>query len=190
MKPHVRVLGIDDSPFKFKDERAPVIGALVRVPDYLESVMKTEVTVDGTDATAKLADMINRSRYRDQVEAVMLDGITLAGFNIVDIEQLSGSTGIPVVTVTRDRPDLEKMRGALAKHFDDWKYRYELIAKLGLRKVKTEHKPVYVSSFGGDRSELDALVVAATVRGAVPEPIRVAHLVASALVRGESYGNP
>lgn len=190
MKAHVRVLGIDDSPFRFRDERAIVIGALVRVPNYLESVMKTEVVVDGTDATANLAEMISRSRYKDQIEAVMLDGITFAGFNIVDIEQLSKSTNTPIVTVTRNKPDLDKMRSALSKHFDDWESRFELITKLELRKVKTEHNPVFVSSYGGDEHELDALVVAAIVRGAVPEPIRIAHLIASALVRGESYGNP
>jgi len=190
MKTQVRVLGIDDSPFRFRDERAIVIGALVRIPNYLESVMKTEVAVDGTDATANLAKMINLSRYKDQIEAVMLDGITLAGFNIVDIEQLSNSTDTPIVTVTRDKPDLDNMRSALTKHFDDWESRCALITKLELRKVKTEHRPIFVSSYGGDEHELDALVVAATVRGAVPEPIRMAHLIASALVRGESYGNP
>ncbi|OGS56586.1 MAG: hypothetical protein A3K60_02090 [Euryarchaeota archaeon RBG_19FT_COMBO_56_21] len=190
MKPHVRILGIDDSPFKFKDQHALVVGALVRVPNYLESVMKTEVVVDGTDATLKLVEMIKRSRYREQIKAVMLDGITLAGFNVVDIEQLCSSTGTPVITITRNKPDLEKMRDAMMKYFDDWKVRYEVITKLELRRVKTEHKPVYVSSCGGDDREMDALVSAATVKGAIPEPIRIAHLVASAMVRGESYGSP
>ncbi|HIH01160.1 TPA: hypothetical protein HA259_03650 [Thermoplasmata archaeon] len=27
-----------------------------------------------------------------------------------------------------------------------------------------------------------------TVRGAVPEPVRIAHLISAAMVRGESYG--
>ncbi|OGS43124.1 MAG: hypothetical protein A3K76_03700 [Euryarchaeota archaeon RBG_13_57_23] len=189
MKPHARILGIDDSPFKFKDEHALVVGALVRVPNYLESVMRTEIAVDGTDATEKLIEMIKRSRYRDQIKAVMLDGVTFAGFNVVDIEELSSSTGIPIITITRDKPDLEKMREALMKYFDDWKSRYGIITKLELRTVKTEHRPVYVSSSGADKREMDALVVAATVRGAIPEPIRIAHLVASAMVRGESYGS-
>ena len=61
MKPHVRVLGIDDSPFKFGDEKALVVGALVRIPNYLESVMKTEVTVDGTDSTDQLVEMVVHS---------------------------------------------------------------------------------------------------------------------------------
>jgi endonuclease V-like protein UPF0215 family len=189
MKPHVRVLGIDDSPFKFKDEHALVVGALVRVPGYLEGVMRTEVTVDGLDAVSRIADMIGRSRYREQIQAVMLDGITLAGFNVVDIEELNRVTGLPVVTVTRDKPDLDKMRDALKKYFADWENRYRAITSRELRKVKTEHNPVYVSSAGGDARELDALVIASTVRGNIPEPIRMAHLIASAFVCGESYGS-
>jgi len=189
MKPHVRILGIDDSPFKFKDKHALVVGALVRVPDYLESVMRTEVAVDGTDATEKLVELVLRSRYKDQIKAIMLDGIAVAGFNVVDIEKLCTSTGVPVVTVTRDRPDFDKMREALTTYFDDWRKRFEIITRLELRKVQTEHKPVYVCSCGGDHRELDALVRLSTVRGAIPEPIRMAHLIASAMVRGESYGS-
>ncbi|HEX9907075.1 MAG TPA: DUF99 family protein, partial [Thermoplasmata archaeon] len=115
MKQQVRILGIDDSPFKFKDERALVVGALVRVPNYLEGVLTTDVRVDGDDATARIIDMVSGSRYSDQVKAVMLDGIAVAGFNVIDIEKLSRSLKVPVITVTRDRPDLEKMRSALEK---------------------------------------------------------------------------
>lgn len=189
MKPHVRILGIDDSPFSFDDQHALVVGALVRMPDYLESVMKTEVAVDGTDATNKLAQLYSKSRYKDQIKAIMLDGIALAGFNVIDIENLCSMTGTPVVTVTRDKPDFEKMRDALMKYFDDWRERYEVITRLKLRKVETEHKPVYVCSCGGQDEELDKLVTMARVKGAIPEPIRIAHLIAAAMVRGESYGS-
>lgn len=188
MKPQIRVLGIDDSPFKFKDRSALVVGAIVRVPNYLEGVMKTEVTVDGSDATEKLIQMISRSRFRDQVRLVMVDGIALAGFNVVDIELLHGSLHLPVLTVTRDRPDLDKMRTALMKYFPDWRERYELVARHELREIPTEHKPLYACGLGLPWSEFERLVRACTVRGVVPEPLRIAHLISSAMVRGESYG--
>ncbi len=188
MKAQIRVLGIDDSPFRFRDEKALVVGAMVRVPNYLESVMRTEVTVDGTDATEKLVEMISRSRYRDQVKAVMLDGIALAGFNVVEVRELHDELRAPVITVTRDKPDLEEMKAALKGHFDDWERRYSLISDLELRPIETEHKPVYACAVGLPWGEAVALVKMATVRGAVPEPVRMAHLIASAMVRGESYG--
>jgi hypothetical protein len=188
MKQQIRVLGIDDSPFKFKDERALVVGALVRVPNYLEGLMKTEVAVDGTDATAELLGMVTRSRYRDQIKAVMIDGIAVAGFNVIDVEALHASLKIPVITVTRDRPDFGKMEAALRKYFDDWKQRYELISKLELIEIGTEHKPVYACGPGLGRAEIEKLVRMTTIRGSIPEPLRIAHLVSTAMVRGESYG--
>ena len=190
MKPHVRVLGIDDSPFKFGDEKALVVGALVRIPNYLESVMKTEVTVDGTDSTDRLIEMVSGSRYRDQVRLVMIDGIALAGFNVIDIERLNARLGIPVVTITRDAPDLDKISVALKKHFSDWRGMYSTITKHELRQIKTEHNPVFACGLGMSWSEIEQLVRASTVKGVVPEPIRIAHLISTAMLRGESYGRP
>ncbi len=58
MKPHLRVLGLDDSAFSFDEKEVVVVGAVVRLPNYLEGVLKTTVEVDGTDATERLAEMI------------------------------------------------------------------------------------------------------------------------------------
>jgi len=190
MKHQLRVLGIDDSPFEFGDSRALVVGALVRVPNYLESVMKTEVSVDGTDSSKRLIEMVQASRYRDQIRLLLVDGIALAGFNILDLDLIHSSLGMPVLTVTRDRPDLGKIRTALMKYFPDWRDRLELVTKHELREIATAHKPLFASGLGLDWKQFEELVKASTVRGAVPEPLRIAHLIASAIVRGESYGRP
>ena len=50
--------------------------------------------IDGLDATQKLADMINGSPHRHQLRLVMLNGVTFAGFNIVDIKKLYALTGL------------------------------------------------------------------------------------------------
>jgi len=188
MKQQIRVMGIDDSPFKFGAGNALVVGVLVRVPNYVEGVMRTEVVVDGTDSTEKIVEMVLKSRYREQIKAILIDGIALAGFNIIDMERMNAELGIPVLTLTRDKPDLEKMKSALMKHFDDWKQRYALIAKHKLREIATEHKPLYASGLGLDWAEFEEIVRLSTVRGVVPEPLRMAHLIASAITRGESYG--
>jgi len=188
MKQQIRLLGIDDSPFKFGDGKALVVGTLVRVPNYLEGVMSTEVAVDGSDSTDRLLEMISGSRFKAQVKAIMIDGIALAGFNVIDIERLSKELDVPVLTITRDEPDFAKMKSALMKYFTDWETRYALVTKLELRKVETQHKPLFVCGIGADWDELVELIRLSTVRGVVPEPIRIAHLIAAGMVRGESYG--
>ncbi len=188
MKQQMRVLGIDDSPFKFGDCKALIVGALVRIPNYLEGVMKSDVTVDGSDSTDAVIAMISNSRYRDQIRAVMLDGIALAGFNVLDLVRIHETLDVPVISVTRDRPDTEKMKAALMKHFDDWEERYSLMTRLELRTIQTEHSPLIASGVGLPWRDLEDIVVKSTVRGVIPEPVRLAHLIATAMVKGESHG--
>jgi endonuclease V-like protein UPF0215 family len=188
MKPQVRVLGIDDSPFQFGDGESLVVGAFIRAPNYLEALMKTTVHVDGSDSTDRIIEMVSESRYREQIKTIMIDGIALAGFNVVDIGRVHEATGLPVLTLTRDRPDMEEIRSALRKHFDDWERRYALMAGLELRQLRTAHKPLYACGVGLGWEDFQDLVEMTTVRGAVPEPVRIAHLVSAAMVRGESRG--
>ena len=54
--------------------------------------------------------------------------------------------------------------------------------------MTTRHAPLHVSYVGADRRAVLEAVALTTVRGALPEPLRVAHLVAAATVTGESHG--
>jgi hypothetical protein len=182
------VLGIDDSPFSFGDERVLVVGVMIRLPFYIEGVMRTWCRVDGEDANDIIAEMLERSRFTETIKLAMVDGVTLGGFNVVDIEQLSRRTGIPFATVTRDPPDLDSIRSALMKNFDDWERRMTIIARQSLREVSTDHKPLYVAHSGIGEEQADELIRRSIVRGALPEPIRIAHLIATAMETGESRG--
>jgi endonuclease V-like protein UPF0215 family len=188
MKKQIRVLGIDDAPFRFGDGRTIVIGVVMRIPSYMEAVMSTKVEVDGHDANTALAEMINSSNYKKQLKLVMLDGVALGGFNVVDIHTLFERTGIPVVTITRDRPDFTGMEYALREHFDDWFERLEVIKKGDLVELETAHKPIFMKYVGIGFEDIEDIIRQATVRGAIPEVIRVAHLIATGVVKGESYG--
>ncbi len=188
MKRQIRILGIDDAPFTFHEKYASVIGVVMRGGEYLECVLRNQVTVDGTDATIICKQMIQNSRHRRQLKAVMIDGACLGGFNVVDIDELSESTHLPVITVTRDKPDQEKIKHALEKNFKDWKERWTLLRKGLLHKVPTQHNPMYIKCTGVSLEEAKEIINISTIRGVIPEPIRVAHLIASGITRGESYG--
>ena len=129
MKDQIRILGIDDGPFKFGQKRVLVIGVIMRAPHYIEGICSTRVAVDGKDANTVLEKMINKSNYKDQLRLIMLDGVALGGFNIVDINELYKSTNIPVITITRDKPNFDKIKVALSKHFKDWKERWMILKK-------------------------------------------------------------
>jgi len=122
------------------------------------------------------------------LKAVLLDGVAFGGFNVVDIEELNMSTGLPVITVTRDKPDFDKIKIALMKHFDDWKTRWGILNKGDLRRVETSHNPIFIKYSGVSLEGAKEIIKVSTIRGVIPEPIRVAHLIASGVTRGESYG--
>lgn len=188
MKQQIRLLGIDDSPFTFNDKYCVVIGVVMRGGDYLECVLRNQVKIDGNDATFVCKDMIENTRHKKQLKAVLLDGIALGGFNVVDINELYNDTNLPILTITRDNPDFEKIKLALKKNFGDWKERWNIMSKGELYEVKTSHNPIYVKCVGMNIKEAKEIIKLSTIRGVVPEPIRVAHLIASGIIRGESYG--
>ena len=188
VKSQIRVLGVDDGPFSFNDKYTLVVGVVMRGGSYLESVLSTRVSIDGLDSTHSLIEMINNSRYKDQIRTIMIDGIALGGFNVVDIEEIFRETSIPVITITRDKPDNEKIKVALKKNFADWEKRWGIISKFDLKCIKTKHNPIYVKHVGINDKEAEEIIRISTIRGVLPEPIRVAHLIASGIMRGESYG--
>ena len=188
MKQEVRLLGIDDSPFTFTDKYCIVIGVVMRGGHYLESILKRQISIDGNDATYICTDIIKKSRHRKQLKALLLDGITLGGFNIVDIEEVYKDTELPVITITRDKPDFDKIKIALQKNFSDWKTRFDLIKNGQIYNIKTKHNPIFIKCAGIDIEEAKEIIKLSTIRGVIPEPIRVAHLIASGITRGESYG--
>ena len=90
IKPEIRVLGIDDGQFVPRTKgTVDVVGVVYRGGYWFEGVMRTKITIDGFDATEKIAKMIESSPYYRELRVVVLDGVTFAGFNVVDISMLS-----------------------------------------------------------------------------------------------------
>ena len=148
MKKQIRILGIDDAPFTFDKKYTTVIGVVMRGGEYLECVLRNWITIDGTEATMICKEMIQNSRHYKQLKAVMLDGPCLGGFNVVDIYELSETINLPIITVTRDKPDTQKIKYALQKNFKDWKSRWMVLKQGKLYKIETKHNPIYIKFNG------------------------------------------
>lgn len=188
MKSEIRILGIDDASFSFNDLCTDLIGVVMRGNQYIEGVLHERITIDGTDATSVCEKMITKTRHYQQLKAALFDGATLGGFNVLDVETLWKNTQIPIITITRKEPDFEMIGRALQTHFSDWKKRLLILEKGTLHRVKTTHNPLFVKCKGVSLAESKEIITIATIRGVIPEPIRVAHIIASGISRGESYG--
>jgi hypothetical protein len=190
IKKEIRIVGFDDAPFIPRTSgKVPVIGVVFRGGDFLDGILKTEVSIDGTDSTRVLTKTINNSKHKEQLRVIMMNGITFGGFNTVDISKLYEKTGLPVIVVNRKRPNLKRIRTAL-QNFEDFEERWKCVERAGkIHKVKIEkNKNIYFQFKGLKRDEVEKIIRLSCTRSLIPEPLRVAHLIASALVKGESGG--
>ena len=185
IKPEIRVLGVDDGIFTPHRGYAPVIGVVFRGGYWLDGVLSTRVKVDGFDATVKIASMLVKSPHYRQVRVIMLDGITFGGFNIVNIKELNALTKLPVIVVTRDKPDFAEIHTAL-KNLPKSTERWATVQDAGkVFEVQTRNKGerVYMEICGLHESDARRIVQLTSTRSSVPEALRVAHLVASGVSR-------
>jgi uncharacterized protein len=182
IKQEIRVLGIDDGKFTPHTKgESLIVGVVFRGGCFIDGVMHTKVSIDGLDATQKLADMINGSPHRHQLRVVMLNGVTLAGFNIVDINKLSANTGLPVIALTNVKPDLDSIHEAL-KHLPQAGERWQLILNAGeIHEVTNKGVKLYMGLAGITLANALTVLHLTSTRGSYPEPLRVAHLIASGI---------
>jgi endonuclease V-like protein UPF0215 family len=181
------VLGVDDGPVlkHVPGATTPIVGVMMEGPDLVEAVAVTRFAVDGADATDFLAGWIASLRFRPSLQAVVFGGITIAGLGIVDIRALSERLALPVISVNRRRPSNPPLNAALRAAG-----LAERIATLEAAPPSRPSAGLFASAAGASRSEIDALLAAVIGKSGLPEPLRVAHLVARALEAGESRGKP
>lgn len=189
IKQEIRILGVDDSPFpSHTTDEVMLVGTVFRAGTWLDGVLSTYIHGDGTDATEKISEMVKNSRNLDQLGVIMLDGITFGGFNIVNIRQIFESTGIPVIVIMRKFPNFERIKKAL-KRFDDWEDRWANVIEAGEVYSVDRPEPVYIQIHGIEREDAEDIVRLSTTRSSIPEPLRVAHIIAAGIVTGESKGS-
>ncbi len=184
VKPEIRVVGVDDGVFvPHTRGKCDVVGIVFRGGYWLEGVMRTQVEIDGMDATEKIATMIQLSPHYGQLRVILLNGVTFAGFNVVDTAELFKLTGLPVIAVTREKPDLHDIQEALKK-LPSTKERWKAIGKAdNIVKVITRRGKgaVFMRATGVNTDVAQKIVKDTATRSNVPEALRVAHLIASGL---------
>lgn len=193
----LRVIGFDDAPFskhsvskysvsthsvsKHPDNTVNISGIICSNTRF-EGMVWGEVTRDGLDSTDTLIKLVTESKFYSQLHAILLDGIAFGGFNIIDIQTLSKHTQLPCLSVMRKHPDLKAIDKALQK-FPDYQERKQLIDSAG----KIEQSADFVFQCAGITPEPAAQLLAKTTdTGKVPEALRLAHLIGSAVKTGES----
>lgn len=173
----LRAVGFDDGP-RAADGRVPLAGVVTRGTRF-EGMVWTQVAFDGSDATAALIGAVSDSKFASQVHLVLTDGITVAGLNVLDLPGIHRALGVPVIAVMRRQPELDAFRRAV-RAVDPG--RLALVDAAG-----PIHTGDFVFQCVGCPPEVAAKALALlTDTGQVPEPLRLAHMIAAAVVTGQS----
>lgn len=184
IKPEIRVLGVDDGKFKPRTRGfVPVVGVVFRGGYWLDGVMHTKIRVDGVEATNKIASMVLDSPHYKQLRVIMLNGITFAGFNVVDIKRLNAKTELPVIAVTREKPNFNEIHKAL-KNLPKSEERWKAVLNAGEIfevPVRAKEKKIYMQISGICEEDARKILQLTSTRSHIPEALRVAHLIASGL---------
>jgi uncharacterized protein len=188
IKPEIRVLGVDDAAHIPRSKSyVPIIGVVFRGGFWLEGVMSTKILVDGFDSTQAISDMITVSPHFKQLRVVMLNGVTFGGFNIVDLKALNKAIGLPVIAVARKKPDITSIYQAIQKLSQPQERLKALnnageIVSISLKNKKAQ---LYCHVLGIQLYDAQKILDLTSTRSITPEPLRVAHLIASG-IRGQN----
>ncbi|MGC2205490.1 MAG: DUF99 family protein, partial [Thermoplasmata archaeon] len=148
-KPHPRIVGVDDGAFGRTDRFAPIAAVLVSAPSYVDAIRGGRVRVDGTDGTDQVVAVVRSLGPTETIRAVLLDGVVLGGFNVVDLDRVHEELRLPVVAVTRRPPDFPRIHAALRTWFgSDAERRWRLLRAHRLFRVPTGERPILAAAVG------------------------------------------
>jgi len=180
-KSAARFLGIAESGVS--GAKQSILGGVVMRADLIiDGITYGEVTVRGMDASDAVIAMA-RHLSRDDLNSIMLHGSVIAGYNIVDLPKVYQITKLPIISITKEPH--EDLQTHLESTFpSDWEKRWEIACRNGLMQplVLNTKTTVFVQFVGCDWDTVKGVLKRLTRFGGVPEPIRIARLLARAVV--------
>jgi len=201
------VIGFDDGPFPREHRGDVLLVGVVCSGTRVDGIVSGRIRRDGADATRRMVDLVRQSQFGEHLQAVLLQGIAVGGFNVVDVHGLSRALSIPVVVVVRRPPDMDAVRRALfsedpvarppvAGAVRKWRLieRAGALEELGpsRRSLKragaAKRSKVWIQRAGLSLEAARRVLEATTLHGNIPEALRVAHLVAGGITTGRSRG--
>ena len=179
----LRLFGVEDgsfSSFPVKETEYTLLCGVETLDNKILKIGLTKIKVDGLDVTEKLLKLLQDVT----VNSIILGGITFGGFNIVDANKIYKETKTPIIVYTGEEPNNKGVQQALKKHFPDWKTRWDLIENLGSvysTKPHSKEPMVYFETIGCTRLWASIILKKAAVLSRIPEPVRVAGIIARSL---------
>ena len=183
-KKGIRGLAIAES-FSQDSKKSVLSGIVMSTDLIIDGFVMGHSTVGGDDATNAILTMY-RKLDRPDVSFLLISGIVISLYNIIDLKRISEETGLPVIGVTYE--ESEGIEDAIKHHFpDSYKSKLAEYSKLGPREKITLHTShdLYIRNEGCTLLEAKQLLDKITLQGSVPEPLRIGQLLANTLLKAK-----
>jgi len=184
-KSGTRILGIAES-FRGRD-RSILAGIVMRRDLRIDGAALETITVGGMDATEAII-RIYETLNRSDINLILISGAVMAWYNIISPDIISQTTDRPVIIITYEQSD--GLCDTLRYHFPGDSERLAAYKALGERdfvRLHTGHT-VYLRRAGIPLTTAEEIIHQITLDGKVPEPVRVARLIARSVMRSSQTG--
>ena len=183
-KKGLRGLAIAES-FRQNSTKSVLAGVVMRRDFVIDGFVFGSATLEGDDATDAILNMYD-DLQRPDISYVLISGLIVSMYNIIDIKKLCDTLTIPIIGVSYN--DSSGIEDSLKHHFPN-SFESKLIEyeKLGQREKITlsTSYDVYVRKEGCTLNDVKHLLDDLTLHGSIPEPIRVSQLLAKTLLEKE-----
>ncbi len=181
------IIGFDDAPFSRAHRgNVPIIGAVYAGLRF-DGVLMGHIRRDGANAARNIAKLVAESKFAHHAQLIMLQGVAFGGFNVTDAHDLSRRLELPVLIVSRRKPDMAAVKDALLTKVSGGVRKWKIIEKLGPMEPIGN---IFVQRAGLSYDEAVQVIEKFAVHSHIPEPLRTAHLIAGAVGSGQSRGRP
>ena len=181
-KKGLRGLAIAES-FHQNSEKSILSGLVMRRDFVIDGFVFGTATLDGDDATESILKMYD-DLNRPDISYVLISGLIISLYNIVDIKKIHEKLQIPIIGVTYN--ESEGIDSAIKHHFpNSYESKIKQYQNLGNRDKITLHtsSDIFVRRQGCDLHDVKYLLNELTIQGSFPEPLRVAQLLAKSLLQ-------
>lgn len=173
-------MGVAES-FRPTQKTSTLAAVVMRSDRVVDGIAVGRTSIGGDDASASIS-ALHRRLKRNDINVMMVSGAILSLYNIIDIDELSRKTKLPVICLTyRETSGIED---SIRRHYPDHpEGKLEAYRRLGVRK-KLKLKSgnfVFARTSGLEDAETQSVIEMFTLQGSIPEPIRVARLLARVL---------
>ena len=183
-KKGIRGLAIAES-FSQTSKKSVLSGIVMSTDLIIDGFVFGNSSVGGDDATDAILTM-HEKLDRQDVSFLLISGIIISLYNIVDVKRISEKVGLPVIGVTYE--ESSGIEEAIKHHFpESYDSKLAEYSKLGSREKITLHTShnLYIRNEGCTILEAKQLLDRITLQGSVPEPLRISQLLANTLLKAK-----